>query len=66
MGRGRSEASILHSSLPARFFSNLALVTPFRVWFTTALCIIRGLPVLWDGRVYLFKKFFPREMKDAG
>jgi hypothetical protein len=36
------------------------------VWITTALCIIRGLPVLWDGRFYLFDKYFPRELKDAG
>jgi len=62
----RADAAFLLKPLASRFFSELALVTPVCVWITTALCLVRGLPVLWDGRVYLLKKSFPREMKDAG
>ncbi|RMF58557.1 MAG: CDP-alcohol phosphatidyltransferase family protein [Calditrichaeota bacterium] len=35
------------------------------VWVVVAMNLIRGLPVLWDGRYYLFDKKFPRELKDA-
>lgn len=62
----RAEVTIVQTPLALRVFHDLSLATPFCVWITTALCLIRGLPVLWDGRVYLFRKYFPREMKDAG
>jgi CDP-diacylglycerol--glycerol-3-phosphate 3-phosphatidyltransferase len=52
--------------LPEGFMANLTLFSLFCIWITTALCIIRGVPVLWDGRRYLFDKYFPRELKDAG
>ncbi len=52
--------------LSQNFQAGLALFAQICVWITTALCIIRGLPVLWDGRFYLFDKYFPRELKDAG
>lgn len=52
--------------LPEGYMTGLTLFSQFCVWITTALCIIRGIPVLWDGRRYLFDKYFPRELKDAG
>ncbi|MEW6752939.1 MAG: CDP-alcohol phosphatidyltransferase family protein [Candidatus Latescibacterota bacterium] len=30
---------------------------------TVALCLVRGLPVLWDGRQILFEKGFPRRLE---
>lgn len=52
--------------LTAQFSNSFNLFTHIIVWLTTAICVIRGLPVLWDGRVYLFEKYYPRELKDAG
>jgi len=52
--------------LPEGYMTGLTLFLQFCVWITTAFCIIRGIPVLWDGRRYLFDKYFPRELKDAG
>jgi CDP-diacylglycerol--glycerol-3-phosphate 3-phosphatidyltransferase len=52
--------------LPQGFMAGISLFSKFCIWITTALCIIRGIPVLWDGRRYLFDKYFPREPKDAG
>lgn len=28
-----------------------------------AMCLIRGIPVLWDGRVYLLEKRYPRSVR---
>ena len=49
---------------PAGFFDYLWLATQILVWIVVAMNLIRGLPVLWDGRYYLFDKKFPRELKD--
>jgi hypothetical protein len=62
----RTDVAFLQGPAAGRVFHAVSQATPFCVWTTTALCLIRGLPVLWDGRVYLFRKYFPREMKDAG
>ena len=37
----------------------LNLIKYILVYLTTALCIIRGIPVLWDGKEILFKKTYP-------
>jgi CDP-diacylglycerol--glycerol-3-phosphate 3-phosphatidyltransferase len=58
--------AVLNRYLPSEFPSDLMLFTTVCVWITTALCLVRGIPVLWDGRYYLFDKYFPRELKDAG
>ena len=47
------------------FRGNLIIFTNFVVWLTVGLNLIRGIPVLWDGRSYLFAKEIPREIKDA-
>ena len=60
------DSGLVRSHLPARFMSDLTLLTTVCVWITTVLCLVRGIPVLWDGRYYLFEKYFPRELKDAG
>ncbi|MFQ5583050.1 MAG: CDP-alcohol phosphatidyltransferase family protein [Calditrichia bacterium] len=52
--------------LPANFLPDLIYGTTVLVWVVVALNLIRGIPVLWDGRVYLFEKTLPRELKDAG
>jgi CDP-diacylglycerol--glycerol-3-phosphate 3-phosphatidyltransferase len=50
---------------PDNFPENLKLITGVIVWIVVAMNLIRGLPVLWDGRFYLFEKQFPRALKDA-
>ncbi len=40
-------------------------VTEIIVWVVVAMNLIRGLPVLWDGRFYLFDKQYPKELKNA-
>ena len=52
--------------LATGFLTKLELFTDICVWITVAICVIRGLPILWDGRYYLLDKSFPRELKDAG
>ena len=37
----------------------LNLIKYVLVYLTIALCIIRGMPVLWDGKEILFKKAYP-------
>jgi CDP-diacylglycerol--glycerol-3-phosphate 3-phosphatidyltransferase len=60
------DTGLISRLLPQGFMADLTLFSKFCIWITTALCIIRGIPVLWDGRRYLFDKYFPRELKDAG
>jgi len=62
----RADSGQVGQFLSPGFLPNLIVFTNIIVWITTAICIIRGLPVLWDGRFYLFEKYFPRELKDAG
>lgn len=45
-------------------FAKIVFVTQITVWITVLFNLIRGLPVLWDGRRYLFGKYFPKELKD--
>ena len=40
----------------------LALTTSVLVYLTVTMCIIRGLPVLVDGKEVLFAKEYPKEM----
>lgn len=61
-----ADPGLLLSHLPGEFMPGLRLFTTVCVWLTTALCLVRGIPVLWDGRYYLFDKAFPRDIKNAG
>jgi CDP-diacylglycerol--glycerol-3-phosphate 3-phosphatidyltransferase len=38
-------------------------VTLVLVWIMVAFNLLRGLPVLYDGRTYLFDKYLPRQLK---
>jgi CDP-diacylglycerol--glycerol-3-phosphate 3-phosphatidyltransferase len=40
--------------------ADLSIVTHILVWIMVGLNLVRGLPVLWDGRYYLFDKYLPR------
>lgn len=62
----KADPGVLAPHLPGTFLPGLRLFTTVCVWLTTALCLIRGIPVLWDGRYYLFDKSFPRDIKNAG
>jgi CDP-diacylglycerol--glycerol-3-phosphate 3-phosphatidyltransferase len=62
----KADPGVVAAHLPAGFLPSLRLFTTLCVWITTALCLIRGIPVLWDGRYYLFDKAFPRDIKNAG
>lgn len=50
--------------LPVAFMGYLELITEILVWIVVAMNLIRGLPVLWDGRYYLFDKHYPRELME--
>ena len=52
------------SMFPENFLTNFILITNVIVWIVVAMNLIRGLPVLWDGRRFLFEKQFPRALKD--
>lgn len=41
----------------------LTTVTLVLVWITVAFNLLRGLPVLYDGRTYLFEKYLPKDLK---
>ncbi len=62
----KADSGLINRFLPLNFLPNFIVFATVCVWITTALCLIRGLPVLWDGRYYLLDKYFPREIKDAG
>ncbi|MBN2201111.1 CDP-alcohol phosphatidyltransferase family protein [bacterium] len=42
---------------------DLMVFTQTLVWIMVVLNLIRGIPVLWDGKYYLFDKYLPRELK---
>ena len=52
------------SLFPGSFPDKLIFVTNIVVWIVVAMNLVRGFPVLWDGRHYLFEKSFPRQLKD--
>jgi hypothetical protein len=42
--------------------SSLKTIIDILVYTTVATCIIRGLPVLWDGKEILFEKEYPKKI----
>ncbi len=42
---------------------DLSAFTNVLVWIMVVLNLVRGIPVLWDGKYYLFDKYLPRELK---
>ena len=55
----------LPSFFSEKMFALFQQTTGIIVWIVVAMNLIRGLPVLWDGRFYLFDKHYPKELKDA-
>ncbi|OGB62131.1 MAG: hypothetical protein A2Y94_12920 [Caldithrix sp. RBG_13_44_9] len=49
--------------LPSDTFSKIVLITTIIVWIMVVFNLIRGIPVLIDGRTYLFEKYLPRSYK---
>lgn len=47
-----------------RFMSANGVIAGIIVWVVFAMCIVRGLPVLWDGKDYVLAKRFPRAIKN--
>jgi CDP-diacylglycerol--glycerol-3-phosphate 3-phosphatidyltransferase len=47
-------------TLPSEVLFSLDLVGRVIVYVVLAMCVIRGIPVLWDGRWYLLEKRYPR------
>jgi len=43
-----------------KFMTISELIVSALVWVVFLMCIIRGLPVLWDGRAYILDKRFPK------
>lgn len=52
--------------LSSQTFNYLILVTNILVWIMVTFNLIRGIPVLIDGRFYLFDKYLPRTLKSEG
>ena len=44
--------------------SLLRLIGSVIVYLVLFLCVVRGLPVLWDGREYVLAKRYPRQIKN--
>ena len=58
--------AILQQWVPPQRLGDLYLLTEIIVWVVVGMNLIRGIPVLIDGRYYLFDRQFPRELKDEG
>ncbi len=42
----------------------LGLISQIIAYLTVLMCILRGLPVLWDGKEILFSKMYPKDITD--
>ncbi len=49
--------------LPVGWYQSIIIVTNILVWVMVVFNLIRGVPVLIDGRYYLFDKYLPRSLK---
>ena len=49
--------------LPVGWYQSIIIVTNILVWIMVVFNLIRGVPVLIDGRYYLFDKYLPRSLK---
>ena len=45
------------------WFGSIVIMTNIIVWIMVVFNLMRGIPVLVDGRFYLFEKYLPRELK---
>jgi CDP-diacylglycerol--glycerol-3-phosphate 3-phosphatidyltransferase len=49
--------------IPLNWFKSGIYITTIIVWVMVVFNLIRGIPVLIDGRFYLFDKYLPRSLK---
>ena len=49
--------------LPAAVLSTLFIIGQVLVYSTLVLCIVRGVPVLWDGRDLMLAKRYPKQFQ---
>ena len=42
----------------------LMLIGQAIVWLTVVMCLVRGVPVIWDSQDVLFRKMFPGLLRD--
>ena len=42
----------------------LLLIGQAIVWLTVVMCLVRGVPVIWDSQDVLFRKMFPGLLRD--
>ena len=47
-------------AIPDTILSSLDLLGQIVAYIVLIMCIIRGMPVLWDGRYYLLEKRYPK------
>lgn len=47
-------------TFPSEVLFSLDLIGQVFVYVVLAMCVIRGIPVLWDGRLYLLEKRYPK------
>ncbi len=50
-------------ALPSEVLFGLGLTGQIIVSIVLAMCVIRGVPVLWDGRAYLLEKRYPKAVR---
>jgi CDP-diacylglycerol--glycerol-3-phosphate 3-phosphatidyltransferase len=59
------KAAVAQRPIPlASWHASLETITTVLVWVMVSFNLLRGIPVLWDGRYYLFDKSYPRELKE--
>jgi len=58
------EAVVKYSlTITPDFIFSLELAGQVIAYIILVMCIVRGLPVLWDGRHYLLEKRFPKALR---
>ncbi len=48
-----------------QLFGDLILFTEIIVWVVVVMNLLRGIPVIIDGRFYLFERQYPKSLKDS-
>jgi CDP-diacylglycerol--glycerol-3-phosphate 3-phosphatidyltransferase len=61
MGKGIAAGAV--GSHPS-FMTVNTVIAGTMVWIVFVMCLIRGFPVLWDGREYVLARRFPRAIKN--
>lgn len=61
----RGAAAAFDLPLSPGLLGALSLAGRIMAWIVLFMCLVRGLPVLWDGRRYLLEKRFPRKLQDG-